>query len=170
MASTRFATNIPGNITATRILKSTKDQPLVEIRHREAKAPLKVRPIFLHNDDRITAMLSIVGIALLVYGLTEPNSEPRPTTSQSPGLYPEKPASPYPPAETPSPRSGLGLTYTPPRHPTRPLTTTQRTILNHLNITPPWEEQDLPNCGKTGLGFASRAISIRYAASASMKR
>jgi transposase len=32
---------------------------------------LNVRPIFLHNDDRIAALTSIVGLALLIYGLIE---------------------------------------------------------------------------------------------------
>ena len=145
-----LATNIPGNITATRILKIYKDQPLVEIRHREAKGPLKVRPIFLHNDDRITAMLSIVGIALLVYGLIETQLRTATNNQPIPGLYPEnRPALPTG-RNTLTAFQGLGLTYT--HHGIRldPLTTTQRTILNHLNITPPWEEQDLPNCGKRG--------------------
>lgn len=145
-----LATNIPGNITATRILKIYKDQPLVEIRHREAKGPLKVRPIFLHNDDRITAMLSIVGIALLVYGLIETQLRTATNNQPIPGLYPEnRPALPTG-RNTLTAFQGLGLTYT--HHGIRldRLTTTQRTILNHLNITPPWEEQDLPNCGKRG--------------------
>jgi len=30
-----------------------------------------VRPIFLHKDERILALVSIIGIALLVFGLIE---------------------------------------------------------------------------------------------------
>jgi len=145
-----LATNLPGKITATRILKIYKDQPLVEIRHRGAKGPLKVRPIFLHNDDRITAMLSIVGIALLVYGLIETELRTATNNQPIPGLYPEGRAALPTGHNTLTAFQGLGLTYT--HHGIRldRLTTTQRTILNHLNITPPWEEQDPPNCGKRG--------------------
>ncbi len=50
---------------------------------------------------------------------------------------------------------GLGLTYTPHGIRLDRLTHTQRTILQLLNIQPPWAEQDqtdlaLPNCGKWG--------------------
>ena len=48
-----------------------KDQWLVEQRHRDLKQTLHVRPVFLHNDDRITALIAVVGIALLIYGLIE---------------------------------------------------------------------------------------------------
>jgi transposase len=60
-----LATNIPGRLTAGQVLRLYKDQEVVERRHRDLKQTLKVRPIFLHNDDRIYALISIVGIALL---------------------------------------------------------------------------------------------------------
>ncbi len=57
-----LATNLPGRITAGKVLRLYKDQQIVERRHRDMKQTLKVRPIFLHNDDRVYALLSIVGI------------------------------------------------------------------------------------------------------------
>ncbi|HEX5995457.1 MAG TPA: DUF4277 domain-containing protein, partial [Jiangellales bacterium] len=57
-----LATNLPGRITATTVLSTYKDQHLVELAHRANKSVLNVRPIFLHNDDRITALISIVGL------------------------------------------------------------------------------------------------------------
>jgi hypothetical protein len=66
-----LATNQPGRLTALTVLRQYKDQQIVERRHRDAKHTLKVRPIFLHNDDRIHALISIVGLALLIFGLIE---------------------------------------------------------------------------------------------------
>ncbi len=66
-----LATNLPGRITAGKVLRLYKDQQIVERRHRDMKQTLKVRPIFLHNDDRVYALISIVGIALLIFGLIE---------------------------------------------------------------------------------------------------
>src|SRR5512135_3435093 len=66
-----LATNIPGRLTAGEVLRLYKEQEVVERRHRDLKQTLKVRAIFLHNDDRIYALISIVGIALLIFGLIE---------------------------------------------------------------------------------------------------
>ena len=67
-----LATNIPGaRLTAGQVLRTYKGQQIVERRHRDYKQTLKVRPIFLHNDDRIYALTSIIGIALLIFGLIE---------------------------------------------------------------------------------------------------
>jgi transposase len=48
-----LATNLPGRISATSVLGLYKDQHLVEMAHRANKSVLNVRPIFLHNDDRV---------------------------------------------------------------------------------------------------------------------
>ncbi|HEX4061295.1 MAG TPA: hypothetical protein VHY58_09780, partial [Streptosporangiaceae bacterium] len=53
------------------VLKIYKDQWAVEQRHRDLKQTLKVRPVFLHNDDRIEALIAVIGIALLIFGLIE---------------------------------------------------------------------------------------------------
>ena len=39
--------------------------------HRDLKQTLKVRPIFLHNHDRIEALIAVIGMALLIFGLIE---------------------------------------------------------------------------------------------------
>src|ERR1700720_1274889 len=84
------ATNLPGPITAGKGLRLYKDQQIVERRHRDIKQTLKVRPIFLHNDDRVYALISIVGISLLVFGLIEAQTRAAlGETQQLPGLLPE---------------------------------------------------------------------------------
>ncbi len=74
------------------MLRTYKGQQIVERRHRDYKQTLKVRPIFLHNDDRVYALTSIIGIALLIFGLIE--TELRNALGEHellPGLLPEKP-------------------------------------------------------------------------------
>lgn len=140
-----LATNLPdspdGPLTAQEVLKTYKDQWVVEQRHRDLKQTLKVRPIFLHNDDRIEALIAIIGIALLIYGLIE--AELRATLGEGtplPGILPEHRAA------IPTSRAVLAafhdlhLTYTPTGPQLDHLTTTQRTILAHLNIPLPWPE------------------------------
>ena len=143
-----LATNLPGTrLTAGQLLRDYKGQQIVERRHRDYKQTLKVRPIFLHNDDRIYALTSIIGIALLIFGLIEtetPHStrryraapraaarEPRRETHRPqrprrlprtrPHLHPRRhrtrPTHPHP---TPHPR-------TPPDHTTLARTTTGST-------------------------------------------
>ena len=102
-----------------------------ERRHRDMKQTLKVRPIFLHNDDRVYALLSIVGIALLIFGLIERKPVPR---SARPSRYPdccpkarrEAHRSQHP-RRVPRPRPHLHAH----RHPTDRLTDTQQHILDH---------------------------------------
>jgi transposase len=48
-----------------------KRQHLIEGRFRDWKGPLAVRPIFLQNNRRIAALIAIISIALLLYGLIE---------------------------------------------------------------------------------------------------
>ncbi len=50
-----LATNLPGRLSTGRILRLYKGHQIVERRHRDLKQTLKVRPIFLHNDDRVYA-------------------------------------------------------------------------------------------------------------------
>ncbi len=138
-----LATNLPGRISATRILHLYKDQILVEMRHRDAKQTLRVRPLFLHNDDRITALISIVGLALLAFGLVEARVRRALGPGQTlPGILPEGRAA------LPTGRSilaafqGLGLTYTAKGPVLDPLTATQRRILELLDARVPWPERD----------------------------
>jgi hypothetical protein len=147
-----LATNLPGRLTAGAVLRTYKQQSHVERRHRDLKQTLKVRPIFLHNDDRITALVSIVGLALLTFGLIETELRKRlDGDEQLPGLLGEGRAARPTGRNILAAFQGLGLTYT--HHGIRldPLTPTQRHILQLLQIQAPWPEQPQPavtNCGR----------------------
>ena len=152
-----LATNLPGKrLTAGQILRDYKGQQIVERRHRDIKQTLKVRPIFLHNDDRIYALTSIIGIALLIFGLIE--TELRNTlgdTELLPGLLPENRAAKPTGRNVLGVFQGLGLTYTRAGIELDRLTHTQRRVLELLQITPPWPEQrpahlTHSSCGKRG--------------------
>jgi transposase len=137
-----LATNLPGRHTPSSILSLYKDQHLVELAHRANKNVLNVRPIFLHNDDRITALISIVGLALLIYGLIETDLRQALGPDQHlPGLLPEGRAARPTGRNILAAFQGLAATYTPNGLRLDRLTHTQRTILNHLNIGLPWPEQ-----------------------------
>ena len=124
----------------------------VERRHRDLKQTLKVRPIFLHNDDRIYALTSIIGLALLVFGLIE--SQLRQALDGQPlDLLPEGRAAKPTGRNILAAYQGLGLTHTPRGPRLDRLTHTQRRILEALDIQPPWPEQEDPaltNRGKRG--------------------
>jgi hypothetical protein len=149
-----LATNLPGRLTANDILKLYKDQQIVERRHRDAKQTLKVRPIFLHNDDRIHALTSLVGIALLIFGLIETQTrQALRNDEQLPGLLPEGRAAKPTGRNILAAFQGLRLTHTHHGIALDPLTHTQQRILELLEIQPPWPQQpDLapPNYGKHG--------------------
>jgi transposase len=149
-----LATNLRGPLSATQVLRLYKNQFVVEQRHRDAKQTLRVRPLFLHNDDRIAALISVAGLALLVFGIIEARVRHALGPAQSlPGILPEGRAA------LPTGRSifaafqGLGLTYTEDGPRLDPLTATQRRILQLLDVRIPWSERDpLPSshCGKRG--------------------
>jgi Domain of unknown function (DUF4277)/Transposase DDE domain len=138
-----LATNLPAKrLTAGQLLRDYKGQQIVERRHRDYKQTLKVRPIFLHNDDRIYALTSIIGIALLIFGLIE--TETRKALSDTellPGLLPENRAAKPTGRNVLGVFQGLSLTYTHAGVELDRLTHTQRRILQLLQITPPWPEQ-----------------------------
>jgi transposase len=126
------------------VLRDYKGQQIVERRHRDYKQTLKVRPLFLHNDDRIYALTSIIGIALLIFGLIE--TETRKALDQHnaeliPGLLPENRAAKPTGRNVLGAFQGLGLTYTHAGIELDRLTHTQRRVLELLDITPPWPEQ-----------------------------
>jgi uncharacterized protein DUF4277/DDE family transposase len=138
-----LATNLPERLSAERVLRLYKGQQIIERRHRDYKQTLKVRPIFLHNDDRIYALTSVIGIALLIFGLIE--SQLRHALAdheQLPGLLPEGRAAKPTGRNILAAFQGLGLTYTPHGIRLDRLTHTQRRILELLQIQPPWPEQD----------------------------
>jgi transposase len=148
-----LATNIPGRLSARNILQTYKGQYLVEQRHRDAKQTLRVRPIFLHNDDRIEGLINVVGIALTVFGLIE--AEVRRALGSGErldGLLPEgRDAIPTGRAILAA-FQGLGMTYTETGPRLDRLTTTQKRILQLLEIPTPWEQPTpaSPKCGKRG--------------------
>ncbi|MGH2862737.1 MAG: IS1634 family transposase [Solirubrobacteraceae bacterium] len=138
-----LATNIAGQrLTAGEVLRTYKGQQIVERRHRDYKQTLKVRPIFLHNDDRIYALTSIIGIALLIFGLIETELRKQLHENEPlPGLLPENRAAIPTGRNVLSSFQGLGLTYTSDGIQLDRLTHTQRRVLELLQITPPWPEQ-----------------------------
>src|SRR6516225_569984 len=147
-----LATNLPGRLTAGQVLRLYKAQQIVERRHRDLKQTLKVRPIFLHNDDRVYALLSIVGISLLIFGLIEAQTRAALGPEQQlPGLLPEGRAARPTGRNILAAFQGLGLSYTQTGIQLDPLTDTQQHILELLGIQPPWPSQAdhaLTNCGK----------------------
>jgi transposase len=151
-----LATNLPGRLSAATLLRLYKEQEVVERRHRDLKQTLKVRPIFLHNDDRIYALISIIGIALLIFGLLETQlrkalqaDEEQPDKRLP--LLPEGRLSKPTGANILSAFQGLDLTHTHRGIELDPLTPTQRRILDLLEIQPPWPQRRqlaVTNCGK----------------------
>ena len=141
-----LATNLPGQLTAGRLLRLYKEQEVVERRHRDLKQTLKVRPIFLHNDDRIYALLSTVGIALLIFGLIETGlrqalaHDPRHEHTLLP-LLPEGRLAKPTGANILAAFQGLDLTYTHNGIELDPLTPTQQRILELLHIQLPWTQR-----------------------------
>lgn len=141
-----LATNLPDPkpskpVTALDILTTYKDQWIVEQRHRDLKQTLRVRPVFLHNDDRITALIAVVGIALLIFGLIEADLRRAlgPNTPL-PGLLGEGRAAKPTGRSILTAFADLHLTYTANGPVLDQLTHTQRTILAHLDIPLPWPE------------------------------
>ena len=141
--ATNLADPDTGPLTALDVLRVYKDQWVVEQRHRDAKQTLKVRPVFLHNDDRIDALVAVVGIALLIFGLIEADLRRRlPTDNPTlPGLLPEGRAAKPTGRNVLTAFQGLSATYTPHGLALDPLTPTQRVILALLDIPIPWPER-----------------------------
>lgn len=69
-------------------------------------------PIFLHNDDRIEALVSVVGLALLVFGLIECELRRQLDHEKLPGLLPEGRSGPPTARSILAAFQGLGLTHT----------------------------------------------------------
>jgi len=144
-----LATNLSDRrLGAGAILELYKGQQIVERRHRDLKQTLRVRPIFLHKDERIHALVSIIGIALLVFGLIESELRKRWANATNdkqqlmPGLLPERRAARPTGRNVLAAFQGLGLTYTTAGIVLDQLTATQRQILDLLEIQPPWPEQN----------------------------
>ena len=140
-----LATNLadpPGRrLSALDVLKIYKDQWIDEQRHRDLKQTLRVRPLFLHNDARIEALIAVIGVALLIFGLIE--AELRAAladTNTLPGILPEGRAAKPTGRAALAAFSDLGLTYTTAGLVLDPLSPIQRIILALLDISLPWPE------------------------------
>jgi hypothetical protein len=142
-----LATNLPDHddgrpLTALDVLKIYKDQWIVEQRHRDLKQTLKVRPVFLHNDDRIEALIAVIGIALLIFGLIEADLRAALGDGMPlPGILPEGRAARPTARAVLAAFDGLSVTYTPGALVLDRLTQVQRIILALLGIPLPWPER-----------------------------
>ena len=56
---------------ASTLLAEWKGQWEIEHRHRAAKGPLRIRPLFVSSNQRIVGLITILGLALLVFSLIE---------------------------------------------------------------------------------------------------
>ncbi len=138
-----LATNLPGSdLTAGQVLRTYKQQSLVEVAHRDLKSSLRVRPVFLHNDDRIEALISVVGLALVVFGLIQADlRRVLGADERLPGLLPEGRSARPTGRNVLAAFQGLGLTYTREGIVLDRMTHTQRRILELLGVPVPWPEQ-----------------------------
>jgi transposase len=64
-------TNLGAEIDAGEVLRRYKGQEAVERRYGAFKGPLAVAPMFLHNNRRIAALVTVICLALLVFCLIE---------------------------------------------------------------------------------------------------
>jgi Domain of unknown function (DUF4277)/Transposase DDE domain len=140
-----LATNIADpagrRLHALDVLKIYKDQWIDEQRHRDLKQTLRVRPVFLHNDARIDALIAVIGIALLIFGLIEADLRAALGDGNTlPGILPEGRAAKPTARAALATFDGLCATYTPTGLTLDHLTHTQRVILALLEISLPWTE------------------------------
>jgi Domain of unknown function (DUF4277) len=64
-------TNLAPDIDTTEVLHRYKDQPVIERRYSDLKGPLAVAPMFLRHNRRITALITVICLALLIFCLIE---------------------------------------------------------------------------------------------------
>jgi transposase len=62
------------SLSRDELFAAYKRQHLVEGRFSDFKGPLSVRPVFLHSNRRIAALVGVISLALLLYGLIERTS------------------------------------------------------------------------------------------------
>ncbi len=85
-------TNLPpAEADAAEVLRRYKGQEVVERRYGDFKGPLAVAPMFLHNNRRIAALITVICLALLIFSLIEREVRTAiaPETTML-GLYPER--------------------------------------------------------------------------------
>ena len=88
-------TNLAAEITAAKVLCDYKGQEAVERRYSHLKGPLAVAPLFLKNNRRIAALITVISLALLIFCLIEREARRSlgPGTKVD-GLYNRQPARP----------------------------------------------------------------------------
>jgi hypothetical protein len=59
------------HVDAAEVFSRYKDQPVVERRYGDIKGPLAVTPVFLQHNRRITALITVICLALLIFCLIE---------------------------------------------------------------------------------------------------
>jgi len=64
-------TNLPPHVSAADVLRSYKGQETAERRYSNFKGPIAVAPMFLKNNRRIEAIISVICLALLIFSLVE---------------------------------------------------------------------------------------------------
>ncbi len=80
----------PAEADTEEVLRRHKGQEVVERRYGDFKGPLAVAPMFLHNNRRIEALITVICLALLIFCLIEREvrSQLAPETTMV-GIYPE---------------------------------------------------------------------------------
>src|SRR5438128_1109341 len=64
-------TRTPLEMDAAALVAEWKGQWQIEHRHRDAKGPLRIRPLFVTSNRRIVGLVTILGLALMVFSLIE---------------------------------------------------------------------------------------------------
>jgi transposase len=88
-------TNLPPEVDPAQVLIRYKGQEVVERRYSAFKGPLAVAPLFLKNNRRIAALITVICLALLIFCLVERQVRQAiaPHTTLD-GLYAGRPAKP----------------------------------------------------------------------------
>ncbi|MBA3852212.1 MAG: IS1634 family transposase [Chloroflexi bacterium] len=86
----------PGSAGPAEVLRRYKGQEVVERRYGDFKGPLAVAPMFLKNNRRIAALITVICLALLIFSLVERAVRQAIAPERTMvGLYPEhRPARP----------------------------------------------------------------------------
>jgi hypothetical protein len=140
-----------GSTTASGATRACRNEPRTRstispsnnaTQRHNPRQPSTYRPPGTVQPTGSSSLVAIVGIALLIFGLIE--AELRHALGDGvtlPGLLPEHRAAIPTSRAVLAAFTGLHLTYTPTGPVLDQLTTAQRTILAHLDIPLPWQEQ-----------------------------
>ena len=64
-------TNLAADVSTTEVFRNYKGQEAPERRYHNFKGPIAVAPMFLKNNRRIEALISVICLALLIFSLVE---------------------------------------------------------------------------------------------------